>query len=103
MARIEEKSTKVKNVASKVLLWVAVGFLTAVLIASIVIFILWIILVSYALFILLIKHQTIIDSTMALASITLLMEARGLYSAIINTIAKKRDWRLIRNSLFIEK
>ena len=43
MARIEEKSTKVKNVASKVLLWVAVGFLTAVLIASIVIFILWIV------------------------------------------------------------
>ena len=80
-----------------------VYFLLQSNIASTIIFISWIILVSYALFILLIKYQTIIDSTMALASITLLMEARGLYSAIINTIAKKRDWRLIRNSLFIEK
>ena len=43
MARIEEKSTKIKSVTSKVLLWVAVGFLTAVLIASIVILVLWLV------------------------------------------------------------
>lgn len=43
MARIEEKSTKVKSITSKVLLWVAVGFLAAVLIASIVILILWLV------------------------------------------------------------
>lgn len=43
MARIEEKSTKAKSIASKVLLWVAVGFLAAVLVASIVILILWLV------------------------------------------------------------
>jgi flagellar basal body-associated protein FliL len=43
MARIEEKSKKTKNLLNKVLLWVAVGFLSAVLVASIVIFVLWIV------------------------------------------------------------
>ena len=43
MARIEEKSTKTKNVVNKVLLWCAVGFLAAVLVASIVILVLWLV------------------------------------------------------------
>ena len=43
MARIEAKSTKAKNILNKVLLWCAVGFLAAVLIASIVIVVLWIV------------------------------------------------------------
>ena len=43
MARIEEKSTKAKSIASKVLLWASVGFLAAVLVAAIVILILWIV------------------------------------------------------------
>jgi hypothetical protein len=43
MARIEQKSVKSKNLVNKILLWCAVGFLAAVLVASIVILILWLV------------------------------------------------------------
>ena len=43
MARIEEKSLKDNKLVNKILLWAAVGFLAAVLVASIVILVLWLV------------------------------------------------------------
>lgn len=43
MARIEEKSKNSKKLLGKTLTWIAVGFLAAVLVASIVILVLWLV------------------------------------------------------------
>ena len=80
-----------------------VYFMLSSNIISTIIFMTWLIIISYVLFILFIKYHILTESTILLASLVILMEGRGIYSAMINTLSLKHDWKIINNSLFLER